>query len=62
MSLVGASTRRRIALPVSVDGVDNGTAPGVMRQGELHALRLGHVPAAHLPRRSSVPEVEPGFR
>jgi AAA domain/AAA domain, putative AbiEii toxin, Type IV TA system len=46
MSLVGANTRRRIALPVSVDGVDNGTALGVMSQGELHALGL----ATFLPR------------
>jgi hypothetical protein len=46
MSLVGAHARRRIALPVSVDGVDNGTALGVMSQGELHALGL----ATFLPR------------
>ncbi|GAA5199576.1 ATP-binding protein [Rugosimonospora acidiphila] len=46
MSLIAANTRRRIALPVSVDGVDNGTALGVMSQGELHALGL----AAFLPR------------
>ncbi len=46
MSLVSANTRRRIEFPVSVDGADNGTALGVMSQGELHALGL----ATFLPR------------
>ena len=46
MTLAGANTRRRIVFPVSVDGADNGTALGVMSQGELHALGL----ATFLPR------------
>ncbi|HZO66582.1 MAG TPA: AAA family ATPase [Kribbellaceae bacterium] len=51
MTLAGTSTRRRVVFPVSVDGVDNGTALGVMSQGELHALGL----ATFLPR-SCAPE------
>ena len=51
MQLTGANTSRRIVLPVSVDGTDNGTALGVMSQGELHALGL----ATFLPR-SCAPE------
>ena len=43
--LEGSATRRRVALDVTVDGVD-GTALGVMSQGELHALAL----ALFLPR------------
>jgi wobble nucleotide-excising tRNase len=46
MRLIGTNTRRRIALRVSVDGADNGTALGVMSQGESHALGL----ATFLPR------------
>jgi DNA repair exonuclease SbcCD ATPase subunit len=38
--LDGTSTRRRVAMDVRVDGVDGGTALGVMSQGELHALGL----------------------
>jgi recombinational DNA repair ATPase RecF len=37
--LEGSGTRRRVALEVSVDGVE-GVALGVMSQGELHALAL----------------------
>ncbi|SCE99413.1 AAA family ATPase [Micromonospora mirobrigensis] len=51
MSLAGANTRRRVVFPVSVDGADNGTALGVMSQGEMHALGL----ATFLPR-SCAPE------
>ncbi|MEU2613102.1 AAA family ATPase [Micromonospora sp. NPDC007271] len=46
MTLEGANTRRRVVIPVSVDGADNGTALGVMSQGEMHALGL----ATFLPR------------
>ncbi|MEU4643963.1 AAA family ATPase [Micromonospora sp. NPDC023814] len=46
MALDGANTRRRVVFPVSVDGADNGTALGVMSQGEMHALGL----ATFLPR------------
>nr|WP_275941522.1 AAA family ATPase [Planosporangium mesophilum] len=46
MTLAGTSTRRRVVFPVSVDGADNGTALGVMSQGEMHALGL----ATFLPR------------
>lgn len=46
MTLAGNNTRRHVEFPVSVDGVDNGTALGVMSQGELHALGL----ATFLPR------------
>ncbi|HEU0241289.1 MAG TPA: AAA family ATPase [Micromonosporaceae bacterium] len=46
MTLAGTNTRRRVEFPVSVDGADNGTALGVMSQGELHALGL----ATFLPR------------
>lgn len=46
MTLAGTNTRRHVEFPVSVDGVDNGTALGVMSQGELHALGL----ATFLPR------------
>lgn len=42
----GTSTRRRLELPVTVDGADNGHALGVMSQGEMHALGL----ALFLPR------------
>lgn len=48
--LRGTSTRRRLVLDVTVDGVD-GAALGVMSQGELHALGL----ALFLPR-ATVPE------
>ncbi|MFF5180708.1 AAA family ATPase [Micromonospora sp. NPDC000316] len=51
MTLEGANTRRRVAFPVSVDGADNGTALGVMSQGEMQALGL----ATFLPR-SCAPE------
>ncbi|RZU75492.1 RecF/RecN/SMC family protein [Micromonospora kangleipakensis] len=46
MTLEGANTRRRVVFPVSVDGTDNGTALGVMSQGEMQALGL----ATFLPR------------
>ncbi|MFE9959159.1 AAA family ATPase [Micromonospora sp. NPDC005299] len=46
MTLAGINTRRRVVIPVSVDGADNGTALGVMSQGEMHALGL----ATFLPR------------
>ncbi|MFC0506668.1 AAA family ATPase [Micromonospora costi] len=46
MKLEGNNTRRRVVFPVSVDGADNGTALGVMSQGEMHALGL----ATFLPR------------
>lgn len=46
MTLAGTATRRRVVFPVHVDGADNGTALGVMSQGEMHALGL----AAFLPR------------
>ncbi|MET7671361.1 AAA family ATPase [Micromonospora luteifusca] len=51
MTLEGANTRRRVVFPVSVDGTDNGTALGVMSQGEMQALGL----ATFLPR-SCAPE------
>jgi hypothetical protein len=38
--LDGAMTRRRVTMDVWIDGVDGGTALGVMSQGELHALGL----------------------
>lgn len=37
--LEGSATRRRVALDVTVDGIE-GAALGVMSQGELHALAL----------------------
>jgi len=46
MTLAGTATRRRVVFPVYVDGADNGTALGVMSQGEMHALGL----ATFLPR------------
>ncbi|BCJ77441.1 hypothetical protein CS0771_69850 [Catellatospora sp. IY07-71] len=46
MTLQGAGTRRTVVFNVSVDGADNGTALGVMSQGELQALGL----ATFLPR------------
>lgn len=46
MTLAGTNTRRRVVFPVTVDGADNGTALGVMSQGEMHALGL----ATFLPR------------
>jgi hypothetical protein len=46
MTLAGAANRRRVVFPVRVDGADNGTALGVMSQGEMHALGL----ATFLPR------------
>ncbi|MEU8264265.1 AAA family ATPase [Micromonospora sp. NPDC048999] len=46
MTLQGTNTRRRVVIPVRVDGADNGTALGVMSQGEMHALGL----ATFLPR------------
>lgn len=46
MTLAGNATRRRVEFPVSVDGADNGTALGVMSQGEMQALGL----AVFLPR------------
>ena len=47
VSLEGSATRRRVALNVSVDGVE-GVALGVMSQGELNALAL----SLFLPRAS----------
>src|SRR5262249_54929404 len=45
----GGGPRRRVALEVTVDGVE-GAALGVMSQGELHALALSlFVPRATLP-------------
>ncbi|TYB91841.1 AAA family ATPase [Micromonospora sp. WP24] len=46
ITLEGSNTRRKVVFPVSVDGADNGTALGVMSQGEMHALGL----ATFLPR------------
>ncbi|MEV4411019.1 AAA family ATPase [Catellatospora sp. NPDC049609] len=46
MTLQGSGTRRSVVFNVSVDGADNGTALGVMSQGELQALGL----ATFLPR------------
>ncbi|SCG69825.1 AAA family ATPase [Micromonospora inositola] len=46
MALEGTNTRRRVVFPVSVDGTDNGTALGVMSQGEMQSLGL----ATFLPR------------
>ncbi|SCF19181.1 AAA domain-containing protein [Micromonospora purpureochromogenes] len=51
MTLAGTNNRRRVVFPVSVDGADNGTALGVMSQGEMQALGL----ATFLPR-SCAPE------
>ncbi|MEQ3554642.1 AAA family ATPase [Pseudonocardia nematodicida] len=49
--LDGKGNRRRVALDVSVDDAEGGTALGVMSQGELHALGL----SLFLPR-ATVPE------
>ena len=47
--LEGTGTRRRVALDVTIDGVE-GAALGVMSQGELHSLALSlFVPRATLP-------------
>ncbi|MEV1017034.1 AAA family ATPase [Micromonospora sp. NPDC049801] len=46
MTLEGINNRRRVVFPVSVDGADNGTALGVMSQGEMQGLGL----ATFLPR------------
>jgi len=49
VELEGTGTRRRVALKVTVDGVD-GVALGVMSQGELHSLALSlFLPRATLP-------------
>jgi recombinational DNA repair ATPase RecF len=49
IQLAGEGTRRRVALDVTVDGIE-GAALGVMSQGELHALALSlFVPRATLP-------------
>ena len=49
IQLTGEGTRRRVALDVTVDGVE-GAALGVMSQGELHSLALSlFVPRATLP-------------
>lgn len=50
ITLEGKATSRKVALDITVDGVD-GTALGVMSQGELHALAL----AMFLPR-ATVPD------
>lgn len=55
VTLTGSSTRRRVTLDVTVDGVD-GAALSVMSQGELHALGL----ALFLPR-ATVPASPFGF-
>ena len=48
IQLTGEGTRRRVALDVTVDGVE-GAALGVMSQGELHSLALSlFVPRATL--------------
>ncbi|SDH11610.1 AAA family ATPase [Pseudonocardia oroxyli] len=44
--LTGTHNQRRVAVDVSIDGVDGGAALGVMSQGELHSLGL----ALFLPR------------
>src|SRR5262245_13691797 len=49
IQLTGEGTRRRVALDVTVDGVE-GAALGVMSQGELHSLALSlFIPRATLP-------------
>lgn len=49
VALEGSGPRRRVALEVTVDGVE-GAALGVMSQGELHALALSlFLPRATLP-------------
>lgn len=49
IELTGASTRRQVALEVTVDGVQ-GAALSVMSQGELHSLALSlFLPRARLP-------------
>lgn len=48
VELAGSTTRRRVELKVTVDGID-GAALGVMSQGELHALAL----SLFLPRATS---------
>ena len=49
VELEGSSTKRRVALKVTVDGKDAG-ALGVMSQGELHSLALSlFLPRATLP-------------
>jgi recombinational DNA repair ATPase RecF len=49
IQLTGEGTRRRVALDVTVDGVE-GAALGVMSQGELHSLAFSlFVPRATLP-------------
>jgi hypothetical protein len=49
IQLTGDGTRRRVALDVTVDGVE-GAALGVMSQGELHSLALSlFIPRATLP-------------
>jgi recombinational DNA repair ATPase RecF len=49
IQLTGEGTRRRVALDVTVDGVE-GAALAVMSQGELHSLALSlFVPRATLP-------------
>ena len=50
LTLAGASTQRRLALDVSVDGA-GGQALGVMSQGEIHALALSlFLPRVLLPQ------------
>lgn len=50
IALEGSATRRRVALDVTVDGVE-GAALGVMSQGELNALALClFMPRASLPQ------------
>jgi class 3 adenylate cyclase/energy-coupling factor transporter ATP-binding protein EcfA2 len=49
VELTGSATQRKVALDVTVDGTE-GTALGVMSQGELHALALSlFLPRATLP-------------
>ncbi|GAA2596263.1 ATP-binding protein [Winogradskya consettensis] len=49
IKLGGTNTRRRVEIPVSVDGSDETSALAVMSQGELHAFGL----ALFLPRACS---------
>ncbi|MEU5942246.1 ATP-binding protein [Micromonospora sp. NPDC047548] len=58
MTLAGTNNRRRVVFPVSVDGADNGTALGVMSQGEMQALGL----ATFLPRSCAPREPVPVHR
>ena len=59
VELTGSATQRKVVLDVTVDGTE-GTALGVMSQGELHALALSlFLPRGH-PAREPLPV--PGHR